>query len=189
MKNVICLSVLLSAGVASAAPVVSAEVTDIGGGLYSSVISLSDGSSIGSWAANLTFSGANGAQINQVLFGGATPVHSESMANAFSFVGSTYTKPTDTWYYDGAFTTVLPNGIAEGANSYRAHIGTAAGVNWGQVAMLHIVSTEGVLNYSGTIGRASQNYSPSGSITIPEPASLALAATGLLLAGRRRRIA
>jgi hypothetical protein len=190
MKNVICLSVLLSAGVASAAPVVSADVTDIGGGLYSSVISLSDGSSTGSWAANLTVTGANGAQINQVTAFGAVTINTESDANTYQgIVGSGYTKATDTWYYNSIFTTVLPAGIVPGANSFQAHVGTAAGVNWGEVTMLHIVSTEGVLNYSGTIGRASQNYSPSGSITIPEPASLALAATGLLLAGRRRRSA
>jgi hypothetical protein len=192
MNRAICLSVLL-AGAASAAPIVSSQVTDLGGGLYSSVISLSDGSTTGSWAANLTFTGAGGAQINQVAAFGALAVNTETDAGTYQALpGSGYTKSTDTWYYNTVFTTVLPAGVVPGANSFKAHVGTAAGVNWGEVTMLHIVSTQGALSYSGTIGRGGNNYNVSGSFdvpAIPEPASLAAAAAGLLLAGRRRRVA
>lgn len=192
MKNLLCLSIVLAAAsvASAAAPTVNAVQTDLGGGLYGTTISLSDGSSVGSWAANLTITGNGGAVVNELKAFSALTVNTESDATNYQGIaGSGYTKLMDTWYYNSAFTTVLPAGVAETANGFRAHIGTAAGVNWGDVNALYVVSTVGALDYSGTIGRASQNYNVAGSIAVPvpEPTTLGLLAGGSLLMLRRRR--
>lgn len=192
MKALLGLSMILAAAsvASAAAPTLSGVCTDIGGGLIGTDISVSDGSSVGSWAINLTITGADGAVLNQLKAFGAMSVNTESDATSYAAIGgSGYVKATDTWYYNSIFTTVLPTGVNETANGFHSHVGTAAGANWGGVNVLHIASTTGNLNYSGTIGRGGQNYSISGVIpaAVPEPVSMGLLGTGALIMLRRRR--
>ncbi|NJL30847.1 MAG: PEP-CTERM sorting domain-containing protein [Phycisphaerales bacterium] len=190
MKMVLsALVVMTAAQLANAAPIVKSTVTDLGGGLYQTIVTLSDGAVSGSWATNMTVTGTEGAVVNQVAAFGAISVNTQSDATTYAGIGgSGYSKDLDTWYYNSIFTTVLPQGVQQLTNGMKAHVGTAAGVIWGDVELLHVVSTTGTLAYSGTIGRGGDVYNVAGTIpvVIPEPASLALLGLGSLALLRRR---
>lgn len=175
---------------ANAAQILTATFTDLGGGKQAAVIAVGDGSNTGSWAINLTVTGAAGSTIEQVAaFGGAVNVHKETDANTYqSIVGSGYTKDLDTWYYDSIFTGTLTQGVTASANLFKVHVGTGAGVNWGTVNVMHVVFTGSALDYTASIGRASQAYNVAGTFQVPEPSSLAALAlaAAAVIRGRRR---
>ncbi len=131
----------------------------LGGGLYGTTIGLSDGTSVGGWAIDITVQGVAGAEIQQVKAFGAVVVDLEADADTYDPIPSAnYDKELDTWVY--APFEELAVGITEGANSYRAHVATPSDEDYGDIDVLYIVSTAGWLDYStvGGIGHGQEFY-------------------------------
>lgn len=199
LKYATILAVLLVAVTAvSAAPSLSYTRTDVGGGLfaYDFFIQNNDGL-LASYTATLAFQAGAGSTINQTKVMGIVAV--DKQADAILYEGTAgWTKATDTWIYSPFGDNFIPGtsprtgdtftGVRQGDGWFEFSTATGAGSALGSpVNVLHLVA--GGLaagTWSGTIARSSVLYTTSGSY-VPEPATMALLATGALALIRRRR--
>ena len=180
----------LAVSLAGAAPVVTASHVDAGG-MYGVTISVDDGTAIGSWAQNLTFTALDGGTINQLKAFVTIVVDKEADANVYDplFPGSGYQKAQDSWAYTPfAGIGPLPQ-FDETATTYYVHAGTPAGDDQGALDLSYVVLAGSArLQYEGTVSRGGQDYVVSGIYEIPEPATMGLLALGgvAMLLKRRR---
>jgi len=203
--GLISLVVLMVATVASAAPTLSySSPVDLGGGLYGVTFGVTGGGPTGSWAVTLTFTSPATA-INQIKKGGTLNIHTEVNADTWdgnTSNGVTYLKALDSWVYGDTYAgsdyevnwTPLTTPYVVAPKTYSIHVGTPGGVSYGDIDLAYIVFN-GTLNdtlgtWAGTVSRGGLDYATSGSVMIPEPATMGmLALGGLSFLVRRRRTA
>ncbi|MBN1554674.1 MAG: PEP-CTERM sorting domain-containing protein [Phycisphaerae bacterium] len=171
-------------------------ITDIGGGLYETVINVTDDTDYyGAFATgNLVLTAGGGLAYNQLNNMMSYPVNTESDATMWNGYG-TYVKANDTWYYN---TSASWEGIAPGLTDVSGtsvltlnNLGTGTTTYWGPYAdipLLHVVSTAGTITYDGQIaGPGGIDHDVDGVINVPEPTTMGLLGVGGLVALLRRR--
>ena len=102
-----------------------------------------------------------------------------------------YDRTLDSYYFEPWASNLQGIGIVGGAPGdgfYGIVAGTGPGSQFEQLQLAYIVSSTG-LEYEGSVSRLGQSSPVVGTLPVPEPATSALRATGLLslvLVGRRR---
>ena len=114
-----------------------------------------------SWAANMTFSGDDGATIHQIKAFDTVDVHTEVDADAFDAVPeANYDKQEDSW----VFTPFggIGDGIEENPDgSFHVHAGTPGGEEYGSLDFVYVVA-DGDVSWSGGLARLGVDYDRSG---------------------------
>jgi hypothetical protein len=211
MKRFFCAALLvgLLCTSAQANPILTATVTNLGGGVYAWDISIDpQDANLGSFfvdgsKANTGF--VFNGNIQQIKAFAAVTVDKQADANTYNglFPASGYQSQTDSWFYDPWASNFQGIGAVEGAGSYKVVAGTGSGSKLNTVPFAHIVTTgpypgNVALTYSGQVGRDPDGSGPlspvyypvSGQFLVPEPSTCVLALFGfgsLLLARWKRR--
>lgn len=195
----VALTVALMTAVASAAPMVTYQAADLGGGLTEYIFSIDgDGGAPGGMSTtSLTFEG----DIQQIgAFGGGAQVGNETNATAQDGALG-YSKTGDSWLFDG-WNGIAPddtNMDALGAGPATGQpiilsVGTLGGELHAAKELVHIVARGPVIwgggqAQTGMFAFAGQDYDTGGVAVIPEPATMSLMLFGAIgmIARKRRR--
>ena len=194
---------------ALASPILTATVTNLGGGVYAWDISIDpQDANLGSFfvdgaKANTGF--VFNGNIQQIKAFAAIAVDKETDATTYNslYPASGYLSQTDSWFYSPWAANFQGIGAVEGASEYKVVAGTGSGSKLNTVPFAHIVTTgpypgNVALTYSGQIGRDPDGSGPqmpvyypvSGQFLVPEPSTCVLALFGfgsLLIARWKRR--
>jgi hypothetical protein len=179
VSQVLCVALVLagaSARLASAAPIVTADVSDLGGGLFGYDVYLDDpGSDAKAWfVTDFSFTG----DIKQIAIG-PLQVSKEAEATAFNGIGS-YLKNVDTWA-GSAWTDFPLPGIVDVPGEFSITGGTGGGSAFTKVLLAHIVAG-GEIDYAGRY-TVPNGLEVVGSFAIPEPATIVMLGIGLVGCG------
>ncbi len=171
--SVACVLALASA--AAADPSLSWDKLDRGGGVYgySFQVNGNDEPFLGSFFIDLTFSGADGATLQQMLYNGATAVNYEEDADFFNGSGTpTYNKLLDSYWLVPFTLTAGDVKVAptEGVNTYHIEAGSGTSVYYQDAPLAYIACSGGGsanVSWTGVVSRDGVNYSAIGGKTIP----------------------
>jgi len=169
MRNLagVLAALVVSSG-AVAQPTLDCVAAYAGNGIYGSTFTVhgNDGEQR-SFFADMTYEGAHGGQIQQILVGGLLEIHNESDADSLNGLGE-YVKVEDSWFGDPF--ALLPRAdiieLTEGPNSYHIASGTGGGSQYEDAKHAYIACT-GPVAYDGVISRTGQNY-PVGGVCTPQ---------------------
>lgn len=181
---------------ASAAPIITADVADLGGGLLSYTVYVDDdaNASASYFLDNLAFTGkilqdkAGIKAANQNVI-----VDTEEDADAWD--GANYDKLMDSWFtapwtsntVDPGFVDSLDGAAGLLDRTYAITAGSGGGSTLDKVQVAYIVA-EGPISYAGLIGRQGANFGVQGVLAIPEPSTaILLGLGGLAMIGIARR--
>jgi len=158
-------------GEVTMAPELTYSVTNLGSGLYGYTFTvLGNDEELASFFADVTFTGSNGGQIQQVqgfvaALGDTEPraIDKEADALAYDQLDPDYDMTLDSYFLE-PFSSGNVLTIEQGANSYRIVAGTQPGEAHADAELAYIVCT-GELSFSGTVSRLGENYPISGVAT------------------------
>jgi hypothetical protein len=186
MKKALLFSVIvLGAARCHAGPIVTANVTPLGGGIYGFDVFIDDpADQKASWfVTQLTFTG----NIMQLKAGPAS-VNDNVNAGLFDgFFG--YNKLLDSYFFEPFTSRTESPGIVETSSSYAITAGSGGGSELDKVQIAYLAVAGESVQYSGTISRLGVDYAVSGILAVPEPATwllLALGAAAAAIMHRRR---
>jgi len=132
-------------------------------GRYGITFSVDDGTAIGSWAMDLTFTALRGSTINQIKAFTSIVVNEEYEASVYDPVDPSYDMTLDSWAYD-PFSGIGPAPqFSETATTYHVHAGTPAAEDQGAVDLAYVVLNGWAIQWEGTISRGGMDYPQSGS--------------------------
>jgi hypothetical protein len=207
-RVLVALTILSIASVGAAAPIISATVDDLGGGMYGFTvnINMNDGKVEPIWAEltyygydTATHSGTYGPGVDGQLYNVLSPikgtippdydanVHYEPDADVWNVADPSYTKANDSWVCEEFCHSIkAQTGGVHPDNWFYIDSGNEAGVYYLAADHMYLVS-DGYIVYEGRVGRTDLWQDVSG-VLVPEPAALLLlAAGGVGLILRRRR--
>ena len=154
----IALTVLLLANCALAGPYLTWTSVSLGGGLKGHTFKLVADGTTGSWAADMTYTGLDGAIINQVQAYGTTVVDLQVDADSYHAIpAASYDKQLDSWVYS-PFDGINGDQFVETANSWQTHIGSGSGSSYADVDLTYVVA-DGLIGFAGTFSREGIDYS------------------------------
>jgi hypothetical protein len=183
----------MAAASASAAPIITADVADLGGGLLSYTVYVDDdaNASASYFLDNLAFTG----KILQDKAGGKNTVIVDTEDDADNWDGINYDKLADSWFTapwtDNTVAPGFVDSLAGAAGlldrTYAITAGSGGGSTLDKVQVAYIVA-EGPISYAGLIGRQGANFGVQGVLAIPEPSTaILLGLGGLAMIGIARR--
>ncbi|MBX7072873.1 MAG: PEP-CTERM sorting domain-containing protein [Pirellulales bacterium] len=152
---------------ASAAPILNATYTDVGGGYYAIDVTLdADDANLASFFLDqLTFTGG----IKQTKAYSKIKVDTETNAAAFTADPlSGYDMDQDSWFSSPWTENLVSPSIVEAANSYAITAGTGGGSQLNTVPVGRIVANTNV-DFAGIVARLAVEYPLAGTFNIPTP--------------------
>ena len=164
-----------------AVPYLAVDRFDLGDGLSGWVFRIvNEDGLLAPYTAQVGFEGAGGATIQQMLYNGSSPIHTEAFATMADGLGNPpYAKVQDTWVFspfgDNPYPGTNPltggalNGFYEAANAFAFSCYSGPSSTLGDNVNLAYVVADGNVEWTGTLTREGVDYPVSGLTDLPIP--------------------